>query len=175
MDFGTKLQKLRKENNMSQEMLSQRINVSRQAISKWEKNLALPDTDNIVRLSKFFQVPIEYLLTDNYEEKQAANSFESSSDNKPKPADMLNAYKNGIKRNVKNIMLIIAGCFFIITACCLTPVMQYIDMQNNGFCYTYKIEYIKHFPLFFLLIFGIVLIIFGVINIILYYIQRSAN
>ena len=46
MKFGEKLYKLRKDNSMSQEKLAERLNVSRQAISKWEQNVAVPDTDN---------------------------------------------------------------------------------------------------------------------------------
>lgn len=71
MEFGEKLKQLRKANHLSQEKLSERIHVSRQAISKWEQGSAIPDTDNIVLLSKFFQVPIEYLLLDDEEMKEA--------------------------------------------------------------------------------------------------------
>lgn len=67
MEFGKKIQFLRKENRMSQERLAEKINVSRQAVSKWEQGISVPDTDNIVQLSKFFQVPIEYLLIDEYD------------------------------------------------------------------------------------------------------------
>ena len=62
MTFGEKLQKLRRESALSQEKLAEQLHVSRQAISKWELGTAAPDTDNIVRLSKFFQVPLEYLV-----------------------------------------------------------------------------------------------------------------
>ena len=54
MEFGEKLKQLRKANHLSQEKLSERIHVSRQAISKWEQGNAIPDTDNIVLLSKCF-------------------------------------------------------------------------------------------------------------------------
>lgn len=59
MTFGEKLQKLRRESNLSQEKLAEQINVSRQAVSKWELGTAAPDVDNVVRLSKFFQVPLD--------------------------------------------------------------------------------------------------------------------
>lgn len=65
MTFGEKLQKLRRESALSQEKLAEQLHVSRQAISKWELGTAAPDTDNIVRLSKFFQVPLEYLMLED--------------------------------------------------------------------------------------------------------------
>ena len=65
MTFGEKLQKLRRDSGLSQEKLAEQLHVSRQAVSKWELGTAAPDTDNIVRLSKFFQVPLEYLMLED--------------------------------------------------------------------------------------------------------------
>ncbi|WP_099469023.1 helix-turn-helix domain-containing protein [Konateibacter massiliensis] len=65
MTFGEKLQYLRKEKKMSQEELASKITVSRQAISKWELNESLPDTDNVIQLSKILGVSIDFLLDDN--------------------------------------------------------------------------------------------------------------
>lgn len=65
MTFGEKLQKLRRESGLSQEKLAEQLHVSRQAVSKWELGTAAPDTDNIVGLSKFFQVPLEYLMLED--------------------------------------------------------------------------------------------------------------
>lgn len=65
MTFGEKLQLLRKEKGFSQEKLSEQLSVSRQAISKWELGVTLPDTENVVYLSKVFSVSIDYLLNDD--------------------------------------------------------------------------------------------------------------
>ncbi|HAQ41386.1 MAG TPA: XRE family transcriptional regulator [Clostridiales bacterium] len=62
MTFGEKLQKLRKDQRMSQEELASKITVSRQAVSKWELNETMPDIDNIIQLSKIFGISIDYLL-----------------------------------------------------------------------------------------------------------------
>lgn len=67
MTLGEKLQQLRKSKGLSQEQLAAQIAVSRQAISKWELGEAMPDTDNVVQLSKVFNVSIDYLLNDEYE------------------------------------------------------------------------------------------------------------
>ncbi|AHF07385.1 DNA-binding protein [Desulfitobacterium metallireducens DSM 15288] len=67
MTFAEKLHMLRKSKNMSQEQLAAQITVSRQAISKWELGESLPDTDNIIQLSKVFGVSIDYLLNDKFQ------------------------------------------------------------------------------------------------------------
>jgi transcriptional regulator with XRE-family HTH domain len=64
MTLGEKLQQLRKSKSMSQEQLATQITVSRQAISKWELGESMPDTDNILQLSKLFGVSTDYLLND---------------------------------------------------------------------------------------------------------------
>ena len=66
MTFGEKLQALRKSRGWSQEQLAERIAVSRQAVSKWESSAAIPDTENVVELSKLFGVSTDYLLHDDY-------------------------------------------------------------------------------------------------------------
>ena len=62
MTFGEKLQKLRKARGWTQEELAQQAGVSRQSLSKWESDAALPDTANVVVLSDLFGVSTDYLL-----------------------------------------------------------------------------------------------------------------
>jgi len=64
MTFGEKLQNLRKIKHMSQEELASKITVSRQAVSKWELNESVPDTENVIQISKVLGVSIDYLLDD---------------------------------------------------------------------------------------------------------------
>ena len=65
MNFSDKLQKIRKENNITQEGLADRLNVSRQAVSKWESGLAYPDTEKLIQISKIFNVSLDELINDN--------------------------------------------------------------------------------------------------------------
>ncbi len=65
MTFGEKIQKLRKEAGLSQEELSYQLGVSRQAISKWERDNGYPETEKIVRISKIFNVTLDYLLNED--------------------------------------------------------------------------------------------------------------
>ena len=67
MTFGEKLQALRKARGWSQEELATQINVSRQALSKWESGASVPDTENVVALSRLFGVSTDYLLLENGE------------------------------------------------------------------------------------------------------------
>lgn len=67
MTFGEKLQRLRKQNGLSQEQLAASLKVSRQAVSKWELDSSLPDTANIILISQLFSTSIDYLLKDDME------------------------------------------------------------------------------------------------------------
>lgn len=62
MTFGEKLKEIRKRFGLTQEKLSGLINVSRQAITKWENDEGLPDITNLQELSKLFGITIDYLL-----------------------------------------------------------------------------------------------------------------
>ena len=67
MKMQDKLIMLRKKAGWSQDDLAEKINISRQAISRWENGTALPDAQNVLQLSKLFNVTTDYLLNDDYE------------------------------------------------------------------------------------------------------------
>ena len=67
MKLSDKIVGLRKSNGMSQEDLAEKLDVSRQAISRWESGAAMPDANNILQLSKLFDVTTDYLLNDDYQ------------------------------------------------------------------------------------------------------------
>ncbi|MBY0758071.1 helix-turn-helix domain-containing protein [Sellimonas caecigallum] len=62
MELSEKIQSLRKKKGMSQEALAEKLNVSRQAVSKWELGVSVPDVDKIVLMSDLFGVTTDYLL-----------------------------------------------------------------------------------------------------------------
>ena len=68
MTFGEKLRETRKAAGFSQEELAEKLNVSRQAITKWESDTGLPDISNIMTISKLFSIPVDDLIS---EEKTA--------------------------------------------------------------------------------------------------------
>lgn len=64
MELNKKLVALRKKKGMTQEELAEAIKVSRQAISRWEVGTALPSADNLMWLSKFYEVSTDELMGD---------------------------------------------------------------------------------------------------------------
>ena len=66
MTLSDKIIKLRKAAGWSQEDLAEKLDISRQAISRWENGTALPDANNIRQLSKLFHVTADYLLNEDY-------------------------------------------------------------------------------------------------------------
>ena len=68
MILGDKIYNLRNTTGLSQEQLAEKLNVSRQSISKWESGNTIPSMDKIVELSKIFGISTDYLLIDEIEE-----------------------------------------------------------------------------------------------------------
>ena len=64
MNLGNKILEFRKKLNLSQEQLAEKINVTRQTISKWELNETIPDIKQAKELSKIFKISLDE-LTDN--------------------------------------------------------------------------------------------------------------
>ena len=65
MTLGQKLKEIRKRFGLSQESLAEIMNVSRQAITKWESDEGLPDVSNLQELSKVFNLTVDYLLNND--------------------------------------------------------------------------------------------------------------
>lgn len=63
MELKEKLVALRKEKGLTQLVVAEKLNVSRQAISRWESGTALPSTDNLRCLGALYEVPIDTWLT----------------------------------------------------------------------------------------------------------------
>ncbi|MCB7304553.1 helix-turn-helix domain-containing protein [Bariatricus massiliensis] len=77
MSFSENLRTIRKEQNISQEDLAEMMNVSRQAVSKWEQGTGYPETEKMILLSEKLNVSLDYLLRDKKDfaepQKTAAN------------------------------------------------------------------------------------------------------
>ena len=68
MNIGERITALRKEKNISQTELAKRLNVSRQAVSKWEQGTSSPDTDRLIQLAEILGTEVEYLATGTHPE-----------------------------------------------------------------------------------------------------------
>lgn len=66
-----------KKKGISQEDLANALNVSRQAVSKWESSQSVPDMDKIVALSSYFNITTDYLLKDEIETIDGADNYSS--------------------------------------------------------------------------------------------------
>ena len=62
IEIANRLVELRKANNLSQEALAEKLGISRQAVSKWERAEASPDTDNLILLARLYQISLDELL-----------------------------------------------------------------------------------------------------------------
>lgn len=76
MLIAEKIYKLRKEMDISQEELAEKLDVSRQSISKWESAMSIPDMNRIIQLSEFFGVSTDYLLKDELESSDTKQDVE---------------------------------------------------------------------------------------------------
>lgn len=63
MTLGERIQDLRKKRGYSQEKLAKYLNMSRQAIAKWEQNISEPSIDCLILMAQFFEVNLDYLIT----------------------------------------------------------------------------------------------------------------
>jgi len=86
VEIASKLVDLRKAKGLSQEALAEKIGVSRQAVSKWERAESSPDTDNLIALSKLYNVSLDDMLSENENasdsQMHAGNTVETKNDGK---------------------------------------------------------------------------------------------
>ena len=103
--LSEKIYELRRKSGLSQEQLAEELNVSRQAVSKWENGTAVPESDKLVAMSDFFHVTTDYLLKDD------ADRPEEKGENDEKRTDT--AKIGLIITAVNAVLLIVFGLFRI--------------------------------------------------------------
>lgn len=87
MTIGAKIAACRKRAGMSQEKLANELNISRQAVSRWETGEAVPDTEKVIQLSRIFHVTTDYLLLDIDEAPQSAAPAENNRETEQRAAE----------------------------------------------------------------------------------------
>lgn len=90
IEIANRLVNLRKEKGLSQEELASQLGISRQAVSKWERAEASPDTDNLIELAKLYDMSLDALLYTDQEQFESGGNDESQNDGeepKEKPKD----------------------------------------------------------------------------------------
>ncbi len=101
--LGNKLFELRKKSGMSQEEFADRLNVSRQAVSKWERGETLPDTDNLISIAKLYGVSLDELVG-HTPTSENENLSEDTTEEKPSQSNdvKINLDDSGIHLNASN-------------------------------------------------------------------------
>lgn len=110
--FSKNLKTLRKQNGFSQEELASRLHVVRQTISKWEKNLSVPDADTLIRLAEILEVSVSELLGSKIENENG-NVTNDVAEQLSRINEQL-AMKNRRSRRIwKTIVIILATIFLL--------------------------------------------------------------
>ena len=116
MKFGDKLLKLRKLNGMSQEDLAEKLNVTRQTISKWELEQSKPDMGKFLEISKLFKVDLEILTNDNLDIDSKNN---------------VNSYVGNKTNNSKQAIIIISIIFVFFIVISVTFIISFINIGKS--------------------------------------------
>lgn len=142
MKLADKIIKHRKANGWSQEDFAEKLNVSRQAISRWENGTALPDAQNVLQISKLFKVTTDYLLNDDYE-----------SDRDIPVVRTVTQETEDLFSKKKRLHLISAICFTIAVFCWLIAAVSSVNnIQLGFFCFSLSLcaaNAVAQFVLFF--------------------------
>lgn len=140
MKFSEKLTKLRKDNNLSQEALADKLDVSRQSVSKWESGQTYPEMDKLLTLCKIFNVTLDELTNDEINitgVKKGKNTFNIITNElsyiMSKSVTMFKYVKG--KKKVKLIFELIV--IFIILLILRLP-FDYLINLGNSLAYSYE-------------------------------------
>ena len=137
MKMSDKLIELRKEKGWSQEDFAEKLDVSRQAISRWENGIALPDAQNILRISKLFRVTADYLLNDDYQREVEPPALETAAETveTAEATEATQATEDTTSVSPKKKFLywylIPAVCFVILTACMIIWIVKTANEPTN--------------------------------------------
>ncbi len=142
MKLPDKIIKHRKANGWSQEDFAEKLNVSRQAISRWENGTALPDAQNVLQISKLFHVTTDYLLNDDYESDSDIPAVKTATEE-----------TEALYIRKKHLHLVSAICFTIATLCWLIGAVSSVNnIQLGFFCFSLafcSVNAVAQFVLYF--------------------------
>lgn len=122
MNVGEKIKKIRKMAGMTQEELAEKMNVSRQTISKWEKEISSPDLDSAIALCELFEISLDDLLKGGQSVKEEKISLE----------DMIKINR----RNQKMTILLISGLFFLMIGALAVLFIEALQNTTESIAYT---------------------------------------
>ena len=127
--FSKNLKTLRKQKGFSQEELASRHHVVRQTISKWEKNLSVPDADTLIRLAEILEVSVSELLGSKIENENG-NVTNDVAEQLSRINEQL-AMKNRRSRRIWKAIAIILVVFFLISVfIIMTSIAAFITISQ---------------------------------------------
>lgn len=129
--FSKNLKTLRKQKGFSQEELASSLHVVRQTISKWEKNLSVPDADTLIRLAEILEVSVSELLGSKIEnENENGNVTNDVAEQLSRINEQL-AMKNRRSRRIWKAIAIILVVFFLISVfIIMTSIAAFITISQ---------------------------------------------
>ena len=120
MKFGEKLSFLRKQRGMTQIELAEKLDISRQAVSKWEQGTAEPSTDNFIKIGKLFDVTVDALVNEDVQIQAGSAVLVAEPEEKEMPE----------KRSKYGILKIIGIVLFAMVAVLVACIGLAKDKQN---------------------------------------------
>ena len=126
MEFHNKLYNLRKQKVLSQEELANRLNVSRQTISKWEVGDSTPDMEKLIAISDMFQISLDELVMDKVQTQTGET---------PSKAEVVNELKEKVltdenKKKAKKVLKIAAIILGVIVLIDVISMIVYVSLYG---------------------------------------------
>lgn len=110
MRFGEKLSFLRKQRGMTQMELAEKLDISRQAVSRWEQGISEPSTENLVSIGKLFDVTVDVLVNEDVQ-LQAGSAVLVAEAEEGETTEKHNKY--GILKIIGIVLLVIAAVLVV--------------------------------------------------------------
>ena len=110
IEIANRLVQLRKQHSMSQEELAEKLGISRQAVSKWERAESSPDTDNLISIAKLYNVSLDDLLKTD----EAPEELKKQAQEKREEAEKQDSEKNKTLMQKFPYPIVATILFFII-------------------------------------------------------------
>ena len=126
MEFHNKLYNLRKQKGLSQEELANRLNVSRQTVSKWEVGDSTPDMEKLIAISDMFGISLDELVMDKVPDQMGETFSKSETVSQLKE----NVFTDGNKKMLKKGVKIAAIMFGVILLIDVISMIIYVSLYG---------------------------------------------
>ena len=149
MTFAEKILYLRKKKEIPQNKLAKELNVSRQAIYKWESGACLPEIDKIKKLAEIFEISYDVLLNDN------VSVFENEAENENIDVDELSiidtpcdvSVNTSTKKEKRYSLFIVVASLAVVLICALVPIIFHLLSRQSQTNENVKIEHTEEHEL----------------------------